>query len=374
VSDLLEQLLGWELEDPLDAPSIDTLDHALGIAVHLGSDESGHLWGPVALVAAGHVSGDPLLDEDLINDDVEGWARHAVEILESHAISARSLNATYVGVYSSIPVEPPDDLPRTSSRAVRSALALFLRRPLITPMGGNRRVREHVPLVPGILGPTADEDHLTAPVRRQARPKVLTEDEASATVAAFEFPIAALVSADQNGQLDDWHGEFVRNTLQQIALWRQRPDANPQIFELLVADLVRQLLAELLDTSGIRSTLIDLGADDATASDIVERLAATINDITTLGGNDDTADASAMNRIADAVEQMSDDVAAIADKPGSQPERLRKAVAKGAATETGKYAAGAALSALGHLVMEHRAQIQVGLLMAWRSVRDLWLR
>ena len=205
----------------------------------------------------------------------------------------------------------------------------------------------------------------------------LSPEEAACTVAAFEHPLASLTQLAHEGGLSEWDEEFLRNTVQQIHLWRQRPDANPQIFELLVGDLVRRFIEPLTDPEPLRSQLVRLGADGEAADNISERVAETISAVAHVGGDDPEDDARLLAHIARATDRIATAVDRIASQEGEKTSLLQRAQDRAmdaAAGAVGAEVAGIALTQLKNVVDDHWSQIKLGLLIAWRSVRAWFVR
>ena len=73
----------------------------------------------------------------------------------------------------------------------------------------------------------------------------------------------------------------MRNSLEQIFLWRQRDEAAPQIFELLIGDLVKRLLPRLIDTEALERELT--GAEPDTARTVGTRVITAMQAVTEVG-------------------------------------------------------------------------------------------
>ena len=129
------------------------------------------------------------------------------------------------------------------------------------------------------------------------RVELLTTDEAAQVVGAFEVPTTELQRAADDGLFDPLDEEFVRNTLHQIILWRRREEASPQIFELLVADLVRRVLAPYNDTHALQEELSSFGADEDTAAMVAEHVLEATEFMTQLGGEDPHHDSDVLEEI-----------------------------------------------------------------------------
>lgn len=204
------------------------------------------------------------------------------------------------------------------------------------------------------------------------RPARLEPELAARTVSAFEAPFAALSQLAHDPSLPEWDAEFVRNTLEQISLWRRRDDANPQILELLVADVVKRLHERLTDTSVIESSLLELGADADVAADVAARTSAAIREVALLGADDPAADGERIDVLADEAEDLASEVAAgIGSATGQgtdRSERYRHAIVEGVANG----AAASALTALAAFTGDHVSQVQLGLVAAWTWVRSFW--
>jgi hypothetical protein len=155
-------------------------------------------------------------------------------------------------------------------------------------------------------------------------------------------------------------------------LWRQRPDANPRIFELLLADLVKFLLPQLADPSELAERFEALGADVAVARELAEDVADSIASMSELGGDDAARDAEVLGRIAEAADRTAAGVELLAAGDEPKAEKLRTVLAKSAASQVGKRSTDLVLGGLGTLVVTHWAQIQLALLSGWRSIWDLW--
>jgi len=196
---------------------------------------------------------------------------------------------------------------------------------------------------------------------------------AAAAVGAFEAPLGALNNLVQDGAFALWDEEFVRNTVQQILLWRERDEANPQIFELLVADVVKRVLDRLTDPAPLRRELLRLGADEHLAEDIAGRVGRTVGEMTDLGGPDPVEDARLLERIAEATDRTAAAVEA-SDLPKSLTRKAGEAAALGAAGAVGKAGADKGLHLLRELVDDEWPKLQIGLMLGWRAVRDLFVR
>lgn len=197
--------------------------------------------------------------------------------------------------------------------------------------------------------------------------------QAAAAVAAFEAPIGSLSKLVQDGAFALWDEEFVRNTIQQVLLWRERDEANPQIFELLIADVVKRVLDQLTDPAPLRGELLRLGADEYLADDIAGRITATVGSMTDLGDDDPRRDAELLERIAEATDRMAAAVEG-SDLPKSLTRKAGEAAALGAAGAVGKAGADKGLHLLRESLGDEWSKLQVGLMIAWRAVRDLFVR
>lgn len=220
----------------------------------------------------------------------------------------------------------------------------------------------------GLQGPLVRQRVIESMSAGTKRVEVVGTYEAAATAAAFEPPIASLTRLAHDGALSEWDEEFVRNTIQQIHLWRQRDEASPQIFELLVADLVKKLLEPLSDPAPLRAELVRLGADHDLADEVSRRVAESVTELTGLGDDDPVVDAALLERIAASTERT----AAALEKP--MAKRLAEQAALGGAGAVGKGAATAGLHAVSALFTEEWPKIQVGLLLAWRTVKEWFVR
>jgi hypothetical protein len=209
------------------------------------------------------------------------------------------------------------------------------------------------------------------------RPRTLSPDDAARSAAAFELPFAALSAITHDPGVPEWDADFVRNTLQQISLWQQRDDANPQILELLIADVVKRLHERLMNTDVLQATLVELGADGSVANEVARRTVETLDQVTQLGGDDPTTDGAKIDQLVDAGDQLAqtaadglDDVATPDAGEGRQAraERTRLAIVEGVANG----ATTSALIALGHFAGDHWTQLQLGLVAAWTWVRSIW--
>jgi len=225
-------------------------------------------------------------------------------------------------------------------------------------------------------GEVVDPDLGTA-IAPTVRPATLGPELASRTAAAFEAPFAALSAVTFDESVPDWDAEFVRNTLQQIALWRQRDDANPQILELLIADVVKRLHDRLTNTDALSASLRALGADEGVAADVAERTSAALSHIAELGQPDPDQDGWQIDRIAEEAEELAQAAAAglagVADVEGGgaasdRAIHYRYAIVEGVAGG----AASVAITALATFSGDHWSQIQLGLVAAWTVVRSVW--
>lgn len=166
--------------------------------------------------------------------------------------------------------------------------------------------------------------------------------------------------------------DYVRSTLASIALWRDRPDADPRIFELLVKDLVKYLLPQLADPDGLARGFEDLGAPADVAVALGRDVAQAITDMAQLGEEDPAADGAILDRIADAADRTAAGIERLAEAENPKSDKLRKILAKGAATELGKVAAGSALAGVGSILLAEWPKIQLALLSGWHRIAELW--
>jgi hypothetical protein len=207
------------------------------------------------------------------------------------------------------------------------------------------------------------------------RRETLRPDDAARTTAAFEAPFAGLQHLADDGTLNEDDEDFFRNTIQQIGLWRQRDGASPQVFELLIADLVKRLLSLLVDVGEMEQALRRFGADDETARDVAERVVAAINTMTELGGSDGVRDAELLTAITDQTDRIEDALRGLAPPPkkGLARKTGEAAVIAGGAA-AGKFVADAGLHAVVHAFDDKWSAIRIGLMMGWRAVRELFVR
>ena len=212
------------------------------------------------------------------------------------------------------------------------------------------------------------------PTTKPTRTSVITPDEAARTMAAFEGPFAGLQRLAYDGTLNEADEHFFRSTIVSIEQWRQRDDANPQIFELLIADLVKRLLTRLVDVDEMEKALCRFGADDATARDVAERVVAAVNIMTELGGSDGAHDAELLQAITDQTDRIEDALRSLVPPPRKGLARKTgEAAVIGGGAAAGKTIAVAGLHAVLHAFEDHWSGIRIGLMMAWRTVRELFV-
>lgn len=352
--------------------------HVISVAGFWGADEHEGAW-PVYLIAAIHDMGwmGPLLEIDL-DDSAEDWARRTARrhrgARELRRIDAQSRQLLVQAIgYGG---DKPLTVPHLLYTALIYRDADGRREPPAEVWSGGLLPRPAGLRDPGKLRDLAVR-HLTQahPEFRQ-RPPTIDPLEAAAAVGAFEAPLRILAEQAQDAEMADWDAEFVRNTLEQIHLWRQRPEANPQIFELLIADLVRQFLSQLTNTDSLREVLLDQGATEDLADDVAAQMADAVRAMAGLGNDDAHQDAAQLDRIATAAEEISEEIGRLADEGGPESEQLRDVMAKSAAAEFGTrigQGAAAGIGALGFLVVSEWATVQLGLLAAWHFVRGIFL-
>lgn len=208
------------------------------------------------------------------------------------------------------------------------------------------------------------------------RVALLDDRAVAATARAFEPSLMQFQRIAGTGQLEPWDEEFLTNTIQQVVLWQRRDGANPQIFELLIADLVRCFIARLADPGPIALELRRLGADAALADELAARVVAAVNIMLELGNADEVVDGSALERIANATDEIAARMSDFDVRPGDQPPHrtVGRAVAEGAAEEVGRRMASGSLGVVRSLISSEWPRLQVGLILAWRAVRDVFLR
>ncbi len=205
----------------------------------------------------------------------------------------------------------------------------------------------------------------------------LSPNEAAATVGAFESAFAGLERVADAGDFAPWDEDFVRNTIHQIHLWRQRDEADPRIFELLMADLVRRFLERLMDPRPVRDALLELGAEEWLADDVAQQFVDVVEDATELGGEDPAVDGRQLDRIADSVDRIAEAVEGIPgveSRSGSESGLDGKAIVGAAAKGAAGAAGGLAMKALVETVQDRWGLIQIGLALGWRTVREWFLR
>ncbi len=351
--------------------------------------ERGPSWtyGNVLLLAELHHSGyfGPIIyddENDAWASRVDNWTDHVSWLLAdldrggprlsqhtAKALSAISGTTTVLTVphllylalvpFNGYPLEPPPDLSPPG---------------LLDPYALARRALDQ-------LGPDAYriEPTLDRPQPAQTvRPTSLSSEAAGRTAAAFEIPLAALTEISLDPSVAEWDAEFVRNTLQQIALWHQRDDANPQILELLLADVVMRLHERLSDTAVLQASLVELGADEAIAAEVARRTSEALNEVSQLGGGNPASDGARIDRIANDVDQIARVTAdALAGDGGHSDQgehsderkvRYRTAIVEGVANGV----ATTAVTAIATFTGDHWTQVQLGLIAAWTWVRAIW--
>jgi hypothetical protein len=148
------------------------------------------------------------------------------------------------------------------------------------------------------------EDRMEHPRSRRSE---LDSLSATAAVQALEPPVASLTRLIHDGALSDWDEEFVLRTLRALENWREMgDDADPRIFELHVADLVKKLIEPLTDTAALEAALEEAGADQALAREVSAEVGRQLGAMTELGEEDDVGDAEIQDRIADGVDRIGD--------------------------------------------------------------------
>lgn len=205
----------------------------------------------------------------------------------------------------------------------------------------------------------------------------VTQAEASEVVAKFEAPIGSLSHIVHSGDLAVWDEDFVRNTVQQIALWRQRDEASPQIFELLIADVVSRLLSRLTDPEPLSAELQRLGADLDTANLVSEKVVGAIDASRQLGQADPVKDAEVLDRIAASTERAAaalEGIETATTKTKSFSRSSAEKLAGGAAGAVGKSAAETVLGRLRGALDDDWTKLQIGLVMAWRAVKSIFVQ
>lgn len=231
-----------------------------------------------------------------------------------------------------------------------------------TPLSGiPERATTGLALVPEIV------NHLMAvalrlrPVERpRSRVEVLSSQDVERVVAHFEVPIRHLQIAADDGLISELDEEFVRSTLRQIDETRRRGDeADPRLIEILIADLVKKLVSDLTDVRQLEAEFVRLGADAGTAAVAAERTAEALKMMMLLGGEDPVQDADGIDSISEVGEDLE-----------SLRERLVRAGAEAGAGELGSASIRGAGRAFPWLFEETWPHIQIGLVMAWRAVRD----
>lgn len=191
----------------------------------------------------------------------------------------------------------------------------------------------------------------TDPEAPDPRVASVTHEQALQTRAAFEVPLRQLADAAQDWLNDD-EAAFVTSTLRSIHEWAQRGgDANPQIFELLIADLVRKLFDRYTDTDRLRTTFEQLGAEPFLAAHVANSIVDRVRDIQALGDDDPDADGERLDRIAGTANEI---------------DRLGRHLAQGAATEAGRLGTRGLVA----VVRNNWDQIQIGLILALRAAKD----
>jgi hypothetical protein len=349
-------------------------------------------WGHFAVMAAIHQTGylgEWLVDVDDGADFNEALGTHAGRwVRDASMASARwgidpgLLNAATSGAMRSLADQGMVTV--TVPHLAIAAIAPFVRFPSgpapQTPPHGLRDPQQLYDVAAaaiasaansGGLQVIADEPSIGAPT---SRPATLAPELANRMAAAFEAPFAALTAVTFDESVPEWDAEFVRNTLQQIALWRQRDDANPQILELLVADVVKRLHERLTNTDALRVSLLELGADESVAADVAERTSAALTHIAQLGQPDPVEDGHRIDQIADEAEGLAQAAAnglsavESGEAAGERTGRVRMAIVEGVAGG----AVSVAISALATFSGDHWSQIQLGLIAAWNTVRSIW--
>jgi hypothetical protein len=149
--------------------------------------------------------------------------------------------------------------------------------------------------------------------------------DADRAVAAFEAPLRVLERLSLDGLLHPRDEDYYRNTLQQLNLWRQCEGADPQIFELHVAGLVRRFLQRLTDTSLMQEEFVRLGAEAEVAQLVSERFAKIITDMASLGSTDAADGAEKLRQIAEEAEEVGALLEAVPDVREAAREGLTRA-------------------------------------------------
>lgn len=292
------------------------------------------------------------------------WAANTTELLLNRGVTEEMLTAAAIDLHHELSPELPD-----GPIAVPALLYMCL------PFVDRGNPGDVMDPPAGLVNPDDLRgrvlDALRSRQRLIARPDRLDPETASQTASAFEPAIASLSRAGQDGVLDPDHDEYLRSTIESIELRRQRPDANPRIFELLLADLVKFLLPQLADPSELAERFEALGADVSVARELADDVAESIASMSELGGDDAVRDAEVLGRIAEAADRTAAGVELLAAGDEPKAEKLRTALAKGAASQVGKRSTDLVLGGLGTLVVTHWAQIQLALLSGWRSIIDL---
>lgn len=294
------------------------------------------------------------------------WALTASQELAADGVGEAALNNYAVELHSMI-------APRLPDGPLGVPALLYMCLPFTAAENDDGFIH---PPPTGLVDPDELRDRALialAPARPAlVRPAALEPAAAAATVAALEPAVAALSAAEHDGALDPDHGDYVRSTLAQIALWRDRPGADPRIFELLIKDLIKYLLPQIADPAGLSRGFEDLGASPDDAAALGQEVADAINAMARLGDEDPEADGEVLVQIADAVDRTAAGIERLATGGEPESEKLRTALAKGAAGELGKRAADGALVATGGVLVAWWPKIQLALLSGWHRIVELW--
>lgn len=199
--------------------------------------------------------------------------------------------------------------------------------------------------------------------------------EASAAVAAFEGSIGSLNNLVQDGAFQVWDEDYVRKAIQMVLIWREQEGADPQVFELLVTGIVKRIHDRLTDPVPLRRELLRLGADDFLAEDISQSITATVGSMADLGDDDPRQDAELLEKIAEATDRTA---AAVEGMDLPKEKALVRKVGEGAVIAAGgtigKAAGDKGLQLLRELVNDEWPKLQIGLMLGWRAVRELFVR